>query len=307
MQHKYKGSYYKGSNVGSRQFKQQGSSKPIVKSKNKGWTGTILICIAIALLLSFFHFNRKESKQQQRDNIEDTVELIQRVAKYNLETDLAENQSTETAKKASINYYNPAQIRQIQMEKHKAIALENKRRTDYMATQMALDYGENNNNKMTNSHDQYHLPPQPASDSTCQAILPIDKSRRHQTQTMHEAHFNPNAHMKNLNHMYEQKPYQKINSPFVHPEETTRPLGPEPKEYNNTLETDNRTDMFLQNIPSNVFENGFFNVSESYESPFLANANMVTKYGVPCVDKSNINKTNDTVMGYTHTGFSEFM
>lgn len=306
MQHKYKGSYYKGSNVGARQFRQKGSSRPIAKPKDKGWFGTILICIAIALLLGFFHFNRKESKQKQRDNIEDTVELIQRVAKYNLESDLAKSQSTETAKRASMNYHNPAQLRQIQMEKQKALALETKRRNDYMATQIALDYGENQNNKMVNSHDQYHIPPQPASDSTCQAILPIDKSRKQQTQTMHNVHFNPNAHMQNLNHMYQKKPHQKINSPFIHPEETTRPLAPQPTEYNNTLETGGKPDMFLQNIPSNVFDNGFFSVAESYESPFLSNANGVSKYGVPCVDKSNINKTNDAVMGYTHSGYSEF-
>ena len=32
------------------------------------------------------------------------------------------------------------------------------------------------------------------------------------------------------------KPYQNINSPFIHPEESTRPLAPQPKAFNNTLE-----------------------------------------------------------------------
>lgn len=304
MQQKYKGSYYKGNNISFRQFKQRAGSKPIYKKKESGWMVNIIIFISIVLLLSFFYFNRKESKQRKRDNIEDTVELIQRVAKYNLETDLAKNQSVQTAQRASMNHHNPARIRDIQLEKQKAMALEAKRRSDYMAQQYALDYGEVDN-KNTGSHDDFYIPPQP-TEHPSQAIMPIDKSRQEQTKMMHNAQFNPNAHMANLNNLYQQKPHQNINSPFIHPQETTRPLMPEPSEYNNTFDTSSKPDMFMQNVPSNVFDTGYFSAQESYESPFLANANMVSKYGNPCVDKSNINKTNNGVMGYTQNGYSDF-
>lgn len=308
MQDKYKGSYYRGNNIGLKHFRQRAGAgfKQFIKPK-KDWWGTILLCISLVILIAFFYFNRKESKQIQRDNIEDTVELIQRVAKYNLETDLAKSQTQDTAKQASINNRNPSQVKDIQRQKQRAMALETKRRNDYLAQQYALDYGETGKNNMDNTHDQFHIPPQPIDDTTCKAIIPIDKSRTEQTQLMHNVQFNPNAHMQNLNNIYQQKPYQKINSPFIHPDETTRPLAPQPNAFNNTYDIHDKPDMFMQNIPSNVFDTGYFNAQESYESPFLANANMVSKYGNPCIDKSNINKTNDGVMGYTQSGYSEFI
>jgi hypothetical protein len=302
MQHNYKGTYYKGSNVGLRKFKSRGGNITVY-TKNKNWVLPSLIGFSMVMLIFFFYFNKKESNQRKRDNIEDTVELIQNVAKYNLETDLAKTQTPHTATNNSINYRNPAQVKMIQEEKLKAIALETKKRNDNMAKQTALNDNQyiDLNINMNETHGQFHKPPQPI-DNNYQAILPIDKSREQQNQIMYNAQFNnamkthytayQNDQLLTPNNQY-QKPYQTINSPFIHPQETIRPLAMQPKPFNNTLETGNKPDMFLENVPSNVFDNGFFNANQSYESPFLADANGITKYGNPYINNNNINKSGD--------------
>jgi hypothetical protein len=309
MQHNYKGTYYKGSNVGLRKFRSKEVNKTIY-AQNKNWILPLLIGFSSVILIFFFYFNKKESNKKQRDNIEDTVELIQNVAKYNLETDLAKTQTPHSAINNSINHRNPAQVRMIHEEKLKAIALETKRRNDNMAKHTALEdnkYVDLNIN-INETHEQFHKPLQPVEKSY-QSILPNDKSREEQNQIMYNVQFS-NA-MKTHNTAYQnnqlltsndyyQKPHQTINSPFIHPQESIRPLSIQPNPFNNTLETGNKPDMFLENVPSNVFDNGFFNANQSYESPFLANANGVTKYGNPFVNKSNNNKYEDPNMqGWT--------
>lgn len=306
MQYNYKGTYYKGSNVGLRKYKSKGVNKTIYTQK-KNWILPYLIGFSLVMLIFFFYFNKKETNKKKRDNVEDTIELIQNVAKYNLETDLAKTQNTTNN---NINYRNPAQVKMIQEEKLKAIALETKRRNDNMAKQNALEDNQyvDLNININETHGQFDKSLQPANNNE-QVLLPIDKSREQQNQMMYNAQFN-NA-MKRHNTAYQnnklltpndnyQKPYQTINSPFIHPDETIRPLVIQPKPFNNTLETGNKSDMFLENVASNVFDNGFFNTNQTYESSFLANANGVTKYGNPCIDNSNINKSGDpNVQGWT--------
>lgn len=316
MQQRYKGSYYKGSNIGSKQYRSKTLShltNSINPKKNSKMFWIIFGIVGFIVLIGFFHFNRKESQGRKRDNIADTIDLIQGVAKYNLETDLAKNQSANSAKQASINYRNPAKVKEMELEKQKALAIEAKRRNDYKAKQYALDYTQNDvnlsidNNMRKNTHDQFYQPPQPVDTAQYSTIVPIDASRTEQTQMMYKAQFmNNNKHMAQLNNMYQEKPYYKINSPFVHPEESIRPLQPEPNAFNSTLEVSNKPDMFLQNVPSNVFDNGFFQADDNYESPFLANASGVSKYGNPirshnqpvdtCLAKSNIG-------GYVHPDY----
>jgi hypothetical protein len=332
MQQSYKGSYFKGHNIGAKQFRQRAGktlshiTNTITPKSNSKTFWIVFGTISLCILIGFFYFNRKESLKHKRDNIADSIELIQGVAQYNLETDLAKSQSTNSAKHASINYRNPAKVKEILLEKQKAIALENKRRNDYKAKQYALDYTQNdvnlnvNNEMRKQSHDQFHQPPQPIDATQYSTIVPIDKSRQEQTDMMYKAQFNNNTfmnnnkHMKQLNDMYQEKPHFKINSPFIHPEETTRPFQPEPQAFNNTVEVGNKPDMFMQNVPSNIFENGFFQVEDKYESPFLSNASGVSKYGNPirshnqpvdtCLSKSNINQSGDSnVSGYTHPDY----
>lgn len=324
MLQNYKGSYYKGSNVGLRQFKQK-PSKPVYQQQKNSWVGVFLVVASIFTLVSFCYLNRKETKKGKRDNINDTIELIQGIAKTNLEHDIAQSQSAYTARNASIRDRNPAQLREMELERQKAITIETKRRNDYMAKQNALDYNTPNvvvnNTNMKQTHSQYHYPDQPLKGDTYNVVLPVDKSREQQTQMMYNAQFNnvnnsnKNTHMSHLNNEYKKKPYQTINSPFVHPEETIRPVLPSPVQVNNTLETGNRPDLFLENVPSNVFDSGFFSVNESYESPFLAKATGVSKYGQPitpqnvscCTNNSNINQSgNPNIQGYTNNGFSNF-
>lgn len=298
MQHKYKGSYYKGNNISYKQFRLKKNNRSHNTKTDSGYLNMIIISIAMILLLCFFYFNKKESDKEKRDNVEDTVELIQRVAKYNLETDLANKQSTETAKKHSINHRNPSQIRDIELEKHKAIILENKRRNDYTAQQYALDYAQHHNNNVNSYDNTGPYNNNYRKEQYCD-ILPNDTIRKQQTQKMHNVQFDSNSHMNNLNNIYQQKPYQTINSPFIHPDETTRPLIAPPTEYNNTLEVNNKPDMFMKNVPSNVFDNGYFSVQESYESPYLSNINK----------SSNQNNKQNGVIGYTQTqnGYTNFL
>ena len=93
--------------------------------------------------------------------------------------------------------------------------------------------------------------------------------------------------MKNeYNMMYDvqfgAKNYQNINSPFIHPEESIRPLPEQPSAYNNTLETElpngGHASNFLENVPSNIFSQNYFNTNQSYESPYLANINKIQSY-----------------------------
>lgn len=335
----YKGSYYKGNNVGYRQFRQKGGKtlsritnniQSNFNSKSNSKTFWIVFgVVGLIILIGFFYFNRKENQFKTRDNVSDTIELIQGIAKYNLETDLAKSQSANSTKRASINNRNPAQVKEIQLEKQKAIAIETKRRNDYMAQQYALDYTQNDitpdtsTKYMKQSHDQFYQPPQPVDSTQYSDIIPIDKSRQEQTRIMYDAQFNNlnnnndtnrNEHIYKLNNLYQEKPYYKINSPFIHPEESIRPLQIQPKEFNNTLEVGDKPDMFLQNIPNNVFNNSYFQVNNSYESPFLSTASGVSKYGNPirsanqpinkCLQNSNINQSNDSqVENYSHPDY----
>ena len=322
----YKGSYYKGNNIGQRQFRQLGGKTlaritNTLNPKTKSQTFWIIFGIlGFILLIGFFHFNRKESQGIKRDKVNDTIDLIQGVAKYNLENDLAKSQTTNSARQASINYRNPTNVQEILLEKQKAIAIETKRRNDYLAQQYALDYSQNdanlniNNQMREQSHDQFYQPPQPIDSTQYSTVGPIDKSRWEQTQIMYNTQFNNlnnnddinrNGHLNKLNSMYyQEKPHYKINSPFIHPEETIRPLMPEPKPFNNTLEVGDKPGMFLENVPNNVFDNGYFQVQQSYESPFLADASEDPRrtFNQPvnkCLQNSNINNSGTTkVSGY---------
>ena len=264
MLQKYKGSYYKGNSIGSKQYRQKAGGKS--SNQKSGWTGYILVFISIGTLGAFLYFNKKEQAQKQRDNIVDTIDLIEKVATYNLETDLAKNQSTHTARNASINHRNPKSVSDIQIQKQKALMKERKRQSHYLTQQYALDDGNckdniNNTNTMKASHDQFYYPKQPIN-SNDQQPIPIDHNRQQQTNMMYDVQFGD-------------KPYQNINSPFIHPEESTRPLAPQPKAFNNTLETGDKPQLFLQNVPSNVFKQNYFKATDSYESPYLSNINKI--------------------------------
>lgn len=121
----YKGNYYRGINIGSRQYKQK-----IVRQfnentkKEKSNFGFYMIIIGLITLCILIYFNKKETTKKERNNINDTVELIEKVANYNLETDLAEQQSVHSAQQASINFYNPAQQEEINRQKRVAYLAE---------------------------------------------------------------------------------------------------------------------------------------------------------------------------------------
>jgi len=292
MIHKYSGSYYRGTSIGSKKYRQR-DVNPITISSS--WKGYIIGFISIGMLFAFLYFNKKENKVYRRDNVEDTVELIQKVAEYNLEHDLSKQQSTAHARNNSINHRNPYNVQQMKQEKQKALIKERKRQSQYLTQQYALDDGiayENNDvqDEMKSTHEQFHVPPQPSTDS--QEIIPIDYNKQQQTNMMYNAQFG------------NQKPYQNINSPFLHPEETIRPLAPQPAAYNNTLDTSNKVDMFLQNVPSNIFKQDFFTATDTYESPYLANIDKISKYGSPCSDSSNVNESGDpSIRSYNRSDF----
>lgn len=291
MANKYTGSYFRGNNIGTRIIKQRNIKTKKHEGKKGSWTGYIIIGTALTVLIAFLYFNKKEDQKYKRDNIEDTVELIQKVAGYNLETDLAKSQSVQKTKNNSVKFRNPTQIRMIQQEKQKAMQTEIDRQKQYLAQQYALDDGisyeiTNKNNEMNQTHQTFYKPEQPANNT--QEIIPIDYNKQEQIDMMYNTQFSDNNN---------QKPHHTINSPFIHPQETTRPLAPQPAAFNNTLNTDNNVSAFMQNVPSNVFKQDFFKATDNYESPYLANIDKITKYGSPCSDKSNINKSGDPSIG----------
>lgn len=281
MIHKYNGSYFRGSNIGTKRYKQR--IDKIIKNTHS-WTGYIIGFISIMMLISFLYFNKKEDRLYKRNNVEDTVELIQKVAKYNLESDLAKNQTVQTARNNSINYRNPANVNEIEQQKQKALIAERHRQSQYMTQHYALDDGiayetPNKNNEMHNTHQEYT----PQQNSKPQYInnIPLDDNKQKQIDMMYNVQFE------------NQKPHQTINSPFIHPQETTRPLAPQPSAFNNTLDTGNNMNAFLQNVPSNIFKQDFFKATDNYESPYLSSIDNIPKYENSCTTKSNINKNID--------------
>ena len=241
---KYNGSYYKGANIGIKQYKNKSKTMSSTPNKSK-WTGWILVISILTILALFIYFNKKECQRKKRDNVVDTIDLIQGVATHNLERDLAKQQNVNKMKDVSVNFHNPAEIQQIEHNKKHAIMMERKLQNDYVTQHYALDDG------MTPHHQVNYSP------VIQNTISKLDPARQQQTNMVHQTQFG-------------QKPYQTVNSPFVYPNETTRPLASEPSAFNNSPVP---TPTHLQNLPANVFQQNFFQSNSSYESPYLANTN----------------------------------
>lgn len=268
----YKGAYFSGTNIGQRQFRQRSNKKKDEDSTK--WAGRLLIISSVVVFVLFIYFNRQEAKIVKKDKVENTVDLIQKVAKYNLETDIAKHQSVQQAKRANLQYRNPAEVERIYRQKTEAVALERKRRNDYITQHYALDdgnlsYRDNNESHVTNlSQGDRNRHMYQSSVQSCH--LPnLNPQQQLETDTIHQLQFG-------------QKPYQNINSPFIHPEETTRPLAPQPDAFNNSLETRNQSQVHLQTVPTNQYNHHFFETTPQYESPYLANISKLP------VDVSNV-------------------
>lgn len=267
----YKGNFYRGSDIGTRQYKQKiNRNNQISNNSNFGF---YMILFGIIILVILIYFNKKESIKKVRDNINDTVELIEKVANYNLETDLAKQQSIYSSQHSNLNRHNPSNE---EIERHKRIAYleEKKRHSDYLAKEFALDGGPNETTQsqnITNTHDIFYEPPQPIPDVKLNELnIGFNQSTMcKENNMMYNAHFGS-------------KNYQNINSPFIHPEESIRPLPSQPHAFNNPLETqlpeNSHASNFLEHIPSNVFKQDYFNTNQSYESPYLININKIQTY-----------------------------
>lgn len=125
---KYKGNFYRGTDIGTKQYKQR-----LPKPNQGGMSGAksnfrfYVILIGFIALIGLIYFNKKESVKETRNNINDTVELIEKVVNNNLEMDLANQQSIHSARHANLNSQHQT-YEDIKRQKRNAYLAEKKKK-----------------------------------------------------------------------------------------------------------------------------------------------------------------------------------